>query len=85
MVHLNTLPQRSFKAKVEIGWFPFSFSLPPAVVLFFNAAFVIIMFPAGHGKGVDWWALGILIYEMLAGYPPFYDNQPVGIYQVCMA
>eukprot|EP01084_Bolivina_argentea_P200767 343272_1 len=35
----------------------------------------------GHGKGVDWWALGILIYEMLAGYPPFYDEQPVGIYQ----
>ena len=21
----------------------------------------------GHGKGVDWWAVGILIYEMLAG------------------
>ena len=24
---------------------------------------------------------GILIYEMLAGYPPFYDENPFGIYQ----
>lgn len=35
----------------------------------------------GHGKSVDWWALGVLIYEMLAGYPPFYDENPFGIYQ----
>lgn len=35
----------------------------------------------GHGKSVDWWALGILIFEMLAGYPPFYDESPVAIYQ----
>jgi len=34
----------------------------------------------GHGKGVDWWALGILLFEMLAGYPPFYDENPFGIY-----
>ena len=33
----------------------------------------------GHGKSVDWWALGILVYEMLAGYPPFYDENPFGI------
>jgi len=35
----------------------------------------------GHGKAVDWWALGILIFEMLAGYPPFYDENPFAIYQ----
>merc|ERR550532_701774 len=35
----------------------------------------------GHGRAVDWWAVGILIFEMLAGYPPFYDENPFGIYQ----
>ncbi|XP_014669463.1 PREDICTED: protein kinase DC2-like [Priapulus caudatus] len=35
----------------------------------------------GHNKAVDWWALGILIYEMLIGYPPFFDDNPFGIYE----
>lgn len=26
----------------------------------------------GHGKAVDWWTLGIFIFEMLASYTPFY-------------
>lgn len=39
----------------------------------------------GHNKAVDWWALGILIYEMLIGYPPFFDDNPFGIYQKILA
>lgn len=29
---------------------------------------------AGYGKAVDWWSLGTLVYEMLTGWPPFYDK-----------
>jgi protein kinase A len=35
----------------------------------------------GHGKAVDWWAFGILMYEMLVGYPPFFDESPFRIYE----
>ncbi|ORZ15160.1 kinase-like domain-containing protein [Absidia repens] len=35
----------------------------------------------GYGKSVDYWSLGILIYEMLAGYPPFYDDSQFRLYE----
>ncbi|CAO1301760.1 unnamed protein product [Diamesa hyperborea] len=35
----------------------------------------------GHNKAVDWWSLGILIYEMLVGTPPFYSDNAFGIYE----
>lgn len=40
-----------------------------------------IILSKGYNKAVDWWALGILIYEMAAGYPPFYAEQPIQIYE----
>lgn len=34
----------------------------------------------GHGKAVDWWSLGTLMYEMLCGLPPFYDQNMQRMY-----
>lgn len=37
----------------------------------------------GYNKSVDWYALGVLIFEMLAGYPPFFteDGNPMKLYE----
>jgi protein kinase A len=40
----------------------------------------------GYNKSVDWWSLGILIFEMLCGFTPFWDQgSPVKIYQNILA
>ena len=35
----------------------------------------------GHGKPVDWWTLGVLLYEMMVGIDPFNDPDPMMVYQ----
>ena len=35
----------------------------------------------GHNKSVDFWQFGILLYEMLVGYTPFIDSDPMKLYQ----
>jgi len=34
----------------------------------------------GHTNAVDWWCLGILSFELMAGYPPFESATPMQIY-----
>uniref|UniRef100_A0A1B6KPA2 cAMP-dependent protein kinase n=1 Tax=Graphocephala atropunctata TaxID=36148 RepID=A0A1B6KPA2_9HEMI len=35
----------------------------------------------GYSKGVDWWALGVLIFEMMSGRSPFFARQPIKVYE----
>jgi len=36
----------------------------------------------GYNKAVDWWSFGVLVYEMAAGFPPFYADAPIQIYEL---
>eukprot|EP00092_Neocalanus_flemingeri_P025157 GFUD01027283.1.p1 GENE.GFUD01027283.1~~GFUD01027283.1.p1 ORF type:complete len:399 (+),score=129.40 GFUD01027283.1:141-1337(+) len=47
--------------------------VPPEVVL-----------KTGHGRQTDLWALGILIYELVEGRPPFLGENPVQTYQLIL-
>ena len=30
----------------------------------------------GYDEKVDWWSLGVIFFEMVVGYPPFYSDEP---------
>uniref|UniRef100_A0A914X1Z7 non-specific serine/threonine protein kinase n=1 Tax=Plectus sambesii TaxID=2011161 RepID=A0A914X1Z7_9BILA len=35
----------------------------------------------GYSKSCDWWSLGVIMFEMLIGYPPFCSETPQETYQ----
>ena len=40
-----------------------------------------ILLNKGHGKPVDWWTFGVIVYEMLTGVDPFTASDPMTIYK----
>jgi cGMP-dependent protein kinase len=38
----------------------------------------------GHTIAVDWWTLGILVFELMSGHPPFESAYPMQIYSKVM-
>ncbi|XP_039449986.2 serine/threonine-protein kinase greatwall [Culex pipiens pallens] len=40
-----------------------------------------LLLQQGHGPAVDWWALGVCLYEFMTGIPPFNDETPQKVFE----
>ena len=47
-----------------------------------KARYIIIKLE--YGKEIDLWAYGVLVFELLSGYNPFYDPNPKIMYENVM-
>jgi len=67
-LRLKKTKERSLTLSVEhlntyVNDFQFNSYLAPEMIV-----------GSGHDHTLDWWALGILLYEMIIGIPPFYNK-----------
>lgn len=43
-----------------------------------------VFMQTGYSSACDWWSLGVIMYEMLIGYPPFCSETPQETYRKVM-
>ena len=68
-MHAYTSLRSTFCKSGGLGWpFPAPVKAPE------------ILANKGHGKAVDWWSMGTLIFELMCGLPPFYDTNQNRMY-----
>ncbi|XP_048261810.1 serine/threonine-protein kinase greatwall [Bombus affinis] len=44
-----------------------------------------LLLKQGHGYAVDWWALGVCLFEFCTGVPPFNDETPQAVFSNILA
>jgi len=43
-----------------------------------------VLMKTGYSKECDWWSVGVIMYGMLMGYPPFYSETPEETFQMIL-